>query len=506
MRHVAQQLAARGRNGDTTLVHMSEGEVQGLRALARKAGTSLTTNPDTGLPEAFNLMSLLPIAAGFIPGIGPLASMALGAGLGALTNKDNPLMGAISGGMGAYGGGNLAGALAGAGESALASTAASQAAGSAMSAPAADLAAAGVEAGNAAVSALPQGQMAGIGALENPSAFSSAASNASMSNPADAMRAFEHSYANTVTGGSGAWDAAQQAARGAPMMGKMQAGMGAAADDPSRFLTMQNAKGIAMPLYGSMVMNPSNQGSMDPLGGDNGSQWDGELFMDQRTFVPGLPGGIQRSRAVRRRAEGGITSAGSFGGGPGATLISNAARRSTGIPAYRGPAEPGIRALGPYVSPYAPVPGRKTTQPIDRRQSAQHAALRDLETRGGSGFGFGSEPTPRGPGGWQGPYVGENPGTFVGGAAAGGPVGQYLRGPGDGMSDDIDATVHDTGEGIRVAANEFVVPADVVSHLGNGSSDAGAKILEEMGARVRAARTGNPKQGKQINPTKFMPR
>lgn len=503
MRHVAQQLAARGRNGDTTLVHMSEGEVQGLRALARKAGTSLTTNPDTGLPEAFNLMSLLPIAAGFIPGIGPLASMALGAGLGALTNKGNPLMGAISGGMGAYGGGNLAGALTGAGESALASTAASQAAGSAMSAPAADLAAAGVEAGNAAVAGLPQ-TSAGLGALENPSAFSSAASNASMANPADAMRAYEHGYANTVTGGSGAWDTAQQAARGAPMMDRLGAGMSAAADDPSRFLTMQNAKGIAMPLYGSMAMNPRNQGSMDPMGGDNGSQWDGELFMDQRTFVPGLPGGIQRSRAVRRRAAGGITSVGTFGGGDEASMIGAAAARAQGIPAYRGPARSGITALGPYVSPYAPAPGRKTTQPIDRYQDAQRRALQGLDTKGATPGVFTGEPR----GGWNGSerYEEANPEVFVGGAAAGGSVGQYLRGPGDGMSDDIDATVHDTGEGIRVAANEFVVPADVVSHLGNGSSDAGARILEEMGARVRAARTGNPKQGKQINPTKFMPR
>jgi hypothetical protein len=73
------------------------------------------------------------------------------------------------------------------------------------------------------------------------------------------------------------------------------------------------------------------------------------------------------------------------------------------------------------------------------------------------------------------------------------------------MSDDIPATVHDTGEGIRVAANEFVVPADVVSHLGNGSSDAGAKVLEEMGRRVRHARTGNPQQGRKINPSKFLP-
>jgi hypothetical protein len=86
-------------------------------------------------------------------------------------------------------------------------------------------------------------------------------------------------------------------------------------------------------------------------------------------------------------------------------------------------------------------------------------------------------------------------------------VGQYLRGPGDGMSDHIPAQVGGPGgQQIRVAANEYVVPADVVSHLGNGSSDAGARVLDSMGAKVRKARTGNPKQGKQINPGKFMPR
>lgn len=505
MRHVAQQLAAHGRNGDTTLVHMSEGEVQGLRSLARRHGTDLTTNPHTGLPEAFNLMSLLPIAAGFIPGIGPLASMALGAGLGAVTSNGNPLMGAISGGLGAYGGGNLAGALGGAGEGALASQAASQAAGTAMSAPAADLAAAGVDAGNAAVGALP-GTQAGIGALENPSLYSGAASNASMANPMDAMRAYEHAYANTVTGGSGAWDAAQEAAKGAPMMDKMRAGMGAAADDPSKFMTMQNAKGIAMPLYGSMVTNPVNQSTPGSGGsGDNGNQYDGELFMDQRTFVPGLPGGIQRSRAVKRRAEGGITSIGTFGGQSNTAPIAMASLSNSSqphfLPGMGGPAMPNYT---PYVSPFAqraqaPAGGRATIpQPVNRMQAQQYAALDALKTS--------AQPAP-----WrtlmnrERPWIGDNPDAFVGGAAAGGPVGQYLRGPGDGMSDDLDATVHDTGEGIRVAANEFVVPADVVSHLGNGSSDAGAKVLEEMGARVRAARTGNPKQGKRINASKFTP-
>ena len=86
-------------------------------------------------------------------------------------------------------------------------------------------------------------------------------------------------------------------------------------------------------------------------------------------------------------------------------------------------------------------------------------------------------------------------------------VGQYLRGAGDGMSDHIPAQVGGPGgRQIRVAANEYVVPADVVSHLGNGSSDAGARVLDSMGSKVRKARTGNAKQGRQINPGKFMPR
>ena len=56
----------------------------------------------------------------------------------------------------------------------------------------------------------------------------------------------------------------------------------------------------------------------------------------------------------------------------------------------------------------------------------------------------------------------------------------------------------------RLADSEFVIPADVVSHLGNGSSKAGAKQLYAMMDRVRQARTGTKKQGKQINPRKYL--
>jgi hypothetical protein len=81
--------------------------------------------------------------------------------------------------------------------------------------------------------------------------------------------------------------------------------------------------------------------------------------------------------------------------------------------------------------------------------------------------------------------------------------GGYLDGHGDGMSDSIPATIEGK-QPARLADGEFVIPADVVSHLGNGSSKAGSKRLYAMMQKVRKARTGNPRQGKQINPNKYL--
>jgi hypothetical protein len=69
--------------------------------------------------------------------------------------------------------------------------------------------------------------------------------------------------------------------------------------------------------------------------------------------------------------------------------------------------------------------------------------------------------------------------------------GRLLKGPGDGMSDDIPAKIGKK-QPARLADGEFVVPADVVSGIGgNGSTDAGAKKLYAMMSKVRQARTGN---------------
>ncbi len=90
----------------------------------------------------------------------------------------------------------------------------------------------------------------------------------------------------------------------------------------------------------------------------------------------------------------------------------------------------------------------------------------------------------------------------MGGMAMGGP--NYLAGATDGMADLVPATIGDS-QPAALSDGEFVIPADVVSHLGNGNSDAGAKQLYSMMDRVRDERTGTTRQGPEINPTKMMP-
>ena len=73
------------------------------------------------------------------------------------------------------------------------------------------------------------------------------------------------------------------------------------------------------------------------------------------------------------------------------------------------------------------------------------------------------------------------------------------------MADKIPATI-DRTQPAALSDGEYVITADVVSHLGNGNSDAGAKVLDGFMEDVRMARTGTKKQGKEIDPQKFLPK
>jgi len=110
--------------------------------------------------------------------------------------------------------------------------------------------------------------------------------------------------------------------------------------------------------------------------------------------------------------------------------------------------------------------------------------------------------------GSAGPIIGDQlpvnaPQAMAAGGIASAHNGYYLGGKTDGMADDVPATIDGTQEA-RLSDGEFVIPADVVSHLGNGNSDAGADQLHGMMDNVRMERTGNPEQGKQIDPNKFL--
>jgi hypothetical protein len=87
---------------------------------------------------------------------------------------------------------------------------------------------------------------------------------------------------------------------------------------------------------------------------------------------------------------------------------------------------------------------------------------------------------------------------------AGGGIAGLTQGAGDGTSDSIPAII-DNQQRARLSTDEFVVPADVVSHLGNGSTKAGAETLYSMMDRIRSDRTASRSQPKDINPRKYVP-
>jgi hypothetical protein len=107
-------------------------------------------------------------------------------------------------------------------------------------------------------------------------------------------------------------------------------------------------------------------------------------------------------------------------------------------------------------------------------------------------------------GGMMGYAVGGGLGS-LGGYSDG---GRLLKGPGDGVSDSIPATIGRKQQPARLADGEFVVPARIVSELGNGSTDAGAKKLYAMMDRVQRARgktTGKNKVAANSRADKYLP-
>jgi hypothetical protein len=485
---LANHLKSYGRGGDTELVHMTKGEVKGLQDLAMAAGGSLTINPDTGLVEAGFLKQLLPAIAGaglmMIPGMQGIGAGWIGAGIGALEAARTGDIGkGLMAGLGAYGGAGLAGGLMGtaAGAAAPTGTGLSTAGGAGAGTSVTPTATGGLNAASSnfgITGAPPAGGItfpstSSVGAL-NPSAVSS---NIGITAPSTAL-----SYTPS-----------------APSMA-----------------------GSQIAKYGFAAATPAiaDASTPKPIGGLDTEKSSGEyISKDFRAYTPNQPDPYYRPRGL------GYTGYAAQGG----MMPDNLSYAIGGQvdPMQRMP-NGGLAALQGMRDGY----GAAQTMDGNIPQFNEGGKLRMKQMKIGDGIFKDTNPNTANLGADEAaeyyvktaakkskvPYT-KMPKTSVErlgeinvgiAKAAGGSIGGYsdggrmLKGPGDGMSDSIPGVIGNK-QPARLADGEFVVPADVVSHLGNGSTDAGAKRLYAMMDKVRKARTGTKKQGKQIKPEKYMP-
>ena len=487
------------------LVHMTPGEVHGLQQLAMAHGGSLTINPQTGLPEAGFLSSMLPMlasAAGYYFG-GPMGAAAAGAITGGMTNKQSPLMGAVMGGISGYSMGSIGESLATVGAGPEVNAAAEMAKRTS-----------GIDELVRQSAANPEAVMAPDAyrdflTRQVPSTVPSAVT------PAE-FAAFKNTPTNMMSGLQGLMPGADNVGQNySDFIGKAadkKAGTAATGLGGGMAATAKGL-GLAAPLISSAItpnrfvpppFKPPTyyktsynapQPQYDPTTG---------LYTGSYSNASYGPG----SYSTAYGAKGGAV--GYADGGEARVYPHTGDRPNTG--GYGGPGEKpqysrdiyaDAAGEGPYSDtagegPYDDKEGRgvysntkpdKST-PVKRVLEARKAYDRERRLK----------------------YLLQDDDTDY--AAKGGLMGLHtyaaggklLRGPGDGMSDSIPAVIKGARpQRAALADGEFVIPADVVSHLGNGSTEAGSKRLYSMMDKVRRARTGNPKQGKQINPARFMP-
>jgi len=551
-----QGLASLGRNGDSMLVHMSPSEVAGLQGLAMAQGGSLTINPDTGLPEAFKLggffKSLLPTLVGGIASMIPgmqfaaypmLTGVLAGAATGALTNK-NKLLGAVTGGLGGYSGAGIMGA-------------GKAAAGAMTGAEAAKTAAT-----NAGIGGGSSGLAVGGGYIPGATSGADLAYN-------NAMLASQGAGAanSAASGASAAFDVEKALAAGRPIgmantvastaslppdptflgnMGDAFKGIGGAAtgnqaaiDAYTKSIGAESALGAlgktALPFGGAAVMGGLEESDIygkplqraeaekyDPYSRLNLSNDTGLRLVAKGGYIDGYAnGGVISNPSVGsgisdlyNRPEGQSTENISTDGYGIGRLNSLANAESMNSAKTLGYAEGGVAGLelqDPTAAPEQPVnPEISVINEVAKTQANEN----QMNNLGLSSLGSGNVPTNNyAPGSLatianamkNQPIAPEN--AFIQNltsARTGYAKGGYLDGQGDGMSDSIPATIEGK-QPARLADGEFVIPADVVSHMGNGSTKAGSKRLYSMLDRVRKARTGHTKQGKKIKPEKYMP-
>ena len=494
---LAKHVQQKGRGKDKMLVHMTPREVQGLQALAKANGGSLTINPETGLAEAGFLEDVLPIVAMaaatyFTAGAAaPALSTALGstmaggiaagslagAGVGgigaAVQGKDvgkgalyGGIGGAISGGMGAYDGAASADLFSGAGAT-----------------PSPDVV------NKVALDASVTGQIPGeSGAALTPVQQAALDPNAGLAGttpgmpsppvpptapPSPAELAKQNlvgesyavprdptaGYAGTERGIVTPSVMPQTPTPPPSYYSKLGSGIG----DTATKGFIQAAPGIGA----TIGMNtPEGPPGTEPYKSAS------TLSPNFQGYTPRQPKPYYEAQYTRYAADGGLMAL-----APGGLTEEKKKKQRASLTADRTMAAMGADQAG-----------------LAMLNNARYGANMTGASPLKSSMSLGDLPNP----------VGAARGGLadLGGYSDG---GRMLKGPGDGMSDSIPAQIG-RKQPARLADGEFVVPADVVSHLGNGSTDAGAKRLYAMMDRARQARTGKKKQAPAVNADKILSR
>jgi hypothetical protein len=588
----AQHLSSKGRGNDSRLIHISPKELQGLQALAKAKGGSLTINPETGLPEAGFLEDVLPIAATaalmFIPG-GPALAGAVGGGItGGLAT------GALATGIGTgllAGGASILGQALGGGK---------------------------VDMGKAATTGLLSGVAGGMFAPGTPTADVSTsvkALEAAQSVPAgagsgvDKAFAFNSAgemvpsnYAADITGATNLPPSSPAASKSffGSLSPKEKLGYGLAGTAALSLLGGQQKTGTQAPSSPSYIRPYNYSQSRNPNFGQPGEAYYNQSYAalpPYRAAAGGIMGGASYPQSGIDSTQYAVPSQMPTSAEVVAGDYDMATNPYTGMPsrmAEGGNTNEAVKqyneqlakqAAEEYVN--APVLAAFKSAPPPVAKKEEQAPSIGEGVKGLYQYYLGRQPsaeeipqwsdkiqstgmvtpeeaayfrqfiggeqaarkfTPTGPdpfgqmannqgmiaqlGGQMPTAVEMNPYQYVagkgyipnpnyrpatimpvgqpiiadtGGGAGGGLMpynlggysdgGRLLKGPGDGVSDNIPATIG-SKQPARLADGEFVIPARIVSEIGNGSTDAGARRLYAMMDRVQDKRKKSSKKGK----------
>jgi hypothetical protein len=416
MKNVANGLARYGRNGDNNLVHVSDKELAGIEQLT---GRKFTTNPHTGLPEAFNFASLLPVVAGVGGTLvgGPLGGAAAagltGAALGAAQgdSTERALTKGLIAGATTYAGGQL---LSGVGEAAAA-------AGSAEAAGAAGQAAAqAAPTAGGAVTVQPLGEITASGA-------SSAAGPAT---------------------------------------------------------TIPAVAGSGIP---STPLAPGLQAPQAPMS-----------FGDKLSAIGSNP------EAAFDKLGSNITT----GSGPLKAAITAGGTYAMTTGAFDAPKMPGETPYDPNRYPERfPTTPRRWNPPSSDYQPGYSPEYRYFAEGGLADLREGNQETTANlMNEAKAALLGEHPkpqeaierfrnvmGDDAFMALKDRITGGRIKGAGGGLDDLVPGSIEGRQK-VRLADSEFIIPADVVSAIGDGSTDHGARRLHEMMDGIRKQKTGSTKQ------------